>query len=513
MRRAFVALVTAAAASAVSAQSNLPAAREMPPFLAPYYAPVFDVIGKDLALQQHGTKDTITSYFYSTPDQLASLAFESFPCERDRCQVLYNNSVGFFNKQATDNGGRFHQATPTEVSAAWKTGLSDNYAFAAKMPASILFVTYAARVNRHVDTEAFFGDLLIAANRQRYDLLQPGDPFDYGLWATAVHDYARWLLRENKKVEAVKVLSALITGAPYDYEAHIELIENGQDQDVARRSALVVYENAEDPQLVAKAAHYLDRTVPDIATVPEVTRFESGLQLILVVLPPCDIRLVGEVAAIYEKATGIPVHVRRLLDPWYLGEAGRIPDQRYIQQLILQASGPNVNFTGWTRSRYGEELLKSVEKSDALAKYSMQSFVAKLDAKPSQYDAKLFIARLAETLSIYKSSDFRTMYVGVTGVDLYSGDLNYLFSGHLPAGNVFTYNRMLASAAGDRFQSRKRLAERMAKELFPPTFATLGIPRPADPTDPYSYADSVQRVDEKTLTMSAPTKEALDKLR
>jgi hypothetical protein len=33
-------------------------------------------------------------------------------------------------------------------------------------------------------------------------------------------------------------------------------------------------------------------------------------------------------------------------------------------------------------------------------------------------------------------------------------------------------------------------------------------PSPLDPTDPYSYADSVARVDEKTLTLSEPTKQA-----
>jgi len=43
--------------------------------------------------------------------------------------------------------------------------------------------------------------------------------------------------------------------------------------------------------------------------------------------------------------------------------------------------------------------------------------------------------------------------------------------------------------------------------------AASALARPVDPTDPYSYAHSVARVDEKTLTLSEPTKQALDNFR
>jgi hypothetical protein len=49
--------------------------------------------------------------------------------------------------------------------------------------------------------------------------------------------------------------------------------------------------------------------------------------------------------------------------------------------------------------------------------------------------------------------------------------------------------------------------------MVPAAFKQLEIPRPADPTDPYSDAGSVPRLKEKTLTLSPPTQEALDRLR
>jgi predicted Zn-dependent protease len=117
----------------------------------------------------------------------------------------------------------------------------------------------------------------------------------------------------------------------------------------------------------------------------------------------------------------------------------------------------------------------------------------------------------------YRSQDTRVLYVAVTGLDIFLGDTNFVFSaGSVDRGIptiILSYNRMTAKVAGDRFESRKRVATRLAKQLVPPTLRSLGIPRPTDPTDPYSYADSIQRVDEATLMLSTPTKEALDKLR
>jgi hypothetical protein len=72
---------------------------------------------------------------------------------------------------------------------------------------------------------------------------------------------------------------------------------------------------------------------------------------------------------------------------------------------------------------------------------------------------------------------------------------------------------MLAKTLGEPFQSRRRLTERVAKELVPASFKALRIPRPTDPTDPYSYSDGVERLAQKTLTLSSPTKQALDRLR
>jgi hypothetical protein len=72
---------------------------------------------------------------------------------------------------------------------------------------------------------------------------------------------------------------------------------------------------------------------------------------------------------------------------------------------------------------------------------------------------------------------------------------------------------MLAKTLGEPIPSRRRLTERLAKEMVPASFKALRIPRPTDPTDPYSYSSGVDRLDQKTLTLSPATRKALDELR
>jgi hypothetical protein len=109
------------------------------------------------------------------------------------------------------------------------------------------------------------------------------------------------------------------------------------------------------------------------------------------------------------------------------------------------------------------------------------------------------------------------MYVGVTEADIYTGETNYAFTSGWRQGEfaaaISSYARMKSAASSEQYESRKRLIERIAKELVPATLQQLGIPRPIDPADPYSYSDGVDRVSQKTLTLSAPTRAALDRFR
>ena len=106
------------------------------------------------------------------------------------------------------------------------------------------------------------------------------------------------------------------------------------------------------------------------------------------------------------------------------------------------------------------------------------------------------------------------MYVGITEIDIFSGDANFIFSYHgawkRSQASILSYAWMLAKS-NKEYQSRKRLVGRIAKELVPASLKSLGIPRSIDPSCPYSYAGGVRRLDEKTFGLSEQVIEAIKK--
>lgn len=202
----------------------------------------------------------------------------------------------------------------------------------------------------------------------------------------------------------------------------------------------------------------------------------------------------------------MPVKIRRLKEDWKFDAPDRIPEQKRLQQAILQLEKHDVDFSGWTQQRYAEELTDAAKKTDALTAFNARKFLATLNQKSPQYKVDKYLPKLAAILSNYRSPDIRTMYVGVTAANIFLGDANYVFNASQQTqtgmASILSYSVMLAQTLNELGGSRKRLAERIAKELVPASLKALNIPRPSDPTDPYSYSDGIARLDQKTLKLS-----------
>lgn len=489
----------------------------LPPFLPPYYAPALQVGGTPLWLVDHGETNNIPRYVYATDDQAVRLTIESIKCSDAVCKTIFDNSFTFFNTQATKNSGRFRAATPVELRSEWWTGTADVFSLVLRLPNSIAFWTYSVPTGTRIDIGTYQDEITSLANRQRYEEALRLSNIEMGHWAPQIHEFARRLLKDGKKDQALTVLGRLLATSSFNYDAHMDLVANTGDPVIAKNSARIVFENAENPDLTTRAAAVLGLSEPSIESLAPLAKGERGLQLILIPLPPSNVRLIEDAAKIYQKITDVPVKIRRLPEEWQFGRPDRIPDQKRIQQAIVLHTGQDVDFTGWTIERYAEALLRTVESKDALNKFGMRNFVENLNKRPGQYRSDPYLSRFAGMLAKERSDDVRTMYVGVTEANIFSGNTNYIFS-HFAATNragaaLMSYSMMLAKTLGEPYESRKRLAERMAKELVPPSLQQLGIPRATDPSDPYSYSDGVERLAQKTLVLSAPVKEALDKFR
>jgi hypothetical protein len=521
MRTAVTIVLVACVALTAGArgQTGLPPAasgdQDFPAFLPPYFRSVLDLTREHLHLAQQSETNGVTHYLYISEDQADTVGVDNIPCDNTKCDVVFRNARGYVDQQATPAHGWFRAASATEFQAGWRTGLAENATFVYQLPDSILLWSYTTRLEWRTSPDARFKAIGELVARERYSGALARGNVDVGKWDPQILDYAHQLLKVGFKTEARDVLRNLLATTPFDYEAQLDFALLNDDPAAVRDSARAVFDNAEDPTLITRAADFLGQAQP--APPPILSDRETGLQLILIALPPCDLRLLRDAAAIYEKVTGVPVKTARLPAAWEWGTPDRVPEQKLMQTTILELSGPGVDFTGWSLDRYVTALTSASESRDPLTKFYIQDFIRKLAAKHGQYLVDNYVPRLLDLLAPHRSRDNRTMYVGVTEANIYSGDNNYLFSLYTTkngaGASILSYAMMTAAAANEHYQSRNRLTERLAKEMVPASLKILGIARPVDPTDPYSYSDGVERLSQKTLTLSGPTREALDKFR
>jgi predicted Zn-dependent protease len=278
-----------------------------------------------------------------------------------------------------------------------------------------------------------------------------------------------------------------------------------------------VFKNAENRKLIDRAAKALNMSPATLESIPLLEKNETGLQVVLIPLSPCNPWLLEEAAKTYEQITDVPVKIRRLNEVWWFAAPDRVHRQRDIQKALIGMRGEAIDFAGWDRERYASELLKATESEDALSRYQAKTLVGGMNEFSGQFRVGPVLNWLSARLQEYRSDDNRTMYVGITEANIYSGDSNFIFSSGILKGgspvSVLSYSVMLAETLQEEYQSRRRLIERISKELVPASLKQLGIPRPLDPSDPYSYANGVTRLDQKSLVLSNPTKDALKTLR
>jgi len=174
------------------------------------------------------------------------------------------------------------------------------------------------------------------------------------------------------------------------------------------------------------------------------------------------------------------------------------------------------DFSDWSLSKLKEEIKKKAEEESPQAVANIDYLFGRMDEYGYQWDATPMMEHLSHAVAPYFSKDKRTMVVGVTGTDIYTGESNFVFSlyGGLTDSpvSILSYAKMAAKTTGES-QSRKRLTERLAKELVPASLKKLNIPRSMDPQCPYSYSSGLDRLDEKTLELSRPVAAAIERFR
>lgn len=509
-------LVCAFVFSAVLASAAAAGDLRLPSFLPDYYGPVFHSKRRPLTLVTQRETNGVNQCLYSIgSDEVLSI--ENIRGDSPACRARFNNILAHLDQIITTNKGAFVKITRTEFHAEVVLTNMTQTIFAFVLPHSVNVWTHSTATEAASHFHPVFQDILGFVNRQRYEEALKEGNVAMGQWRSSIHDYAEHLLKTGKKAEALVVLHRLLATSPFDYEAHLELMENTPDLMAATNSAEVVFKRAEDCDEISKAARFLGIAAPNLGRFTVLSTNDTGFEVILIPIAPCNPWLLDEVVRTYEGITGVPVKIRRLDQNWVWRSPDRFARQRDIENILIRLAKTNIVFTGWDRNRYLNALTEAVKTRDALSKYWVNDLISKAKSEPGQYRVKPYLYTLCRMLQPYRSRDARTMYVGITEANIYAGDNNYVFSlGGIGAGchaSLMSYYMMQGKVIPQGFDSQRRLVERIAKELVPASLKQLGIPRSTDPTCPYSYSSGLNRLDQKTLKLSDGVKQALIKLR
>ncbi len=488
---------------------------DTPPFLPEYYSPVFN----DLVFVKHATENNIEQFVYEAKDRSFALSVEDIKADRPSSKAILDNIIIYLNNNFQTKEGEFKVIANNKVYAVINEKQFERSVLAHAVPGAVQIWTYTYSYSPYeINAVGSRIDLIQSiANRHRYESALTAGNVSMGYWGADIYDYAVELLEAGKRDEGLAVIKNMLTASPFNYRAHLAFAENTGADEAAINSTKVVFQNAESLSLINKAASRLGVKAKTYESIPVLGKNETGLQVILIPLPPYNPWLLEESAKKYELITGVPVKIRRLKETWKLGVPDRIFRQRDAQSVLQKGENTPVDFSGWDKNRYIKELIKLADNEDPLSAYHIQEFVKAVEVEAGQYYVDPYLDWFIRMLDKYRSDDGRTMYVGITEANIYSGDVNYVFSLYQylkkSGASILSYHMMLGKTLSEEFESRKRLTERIAKELVPASLKSLGIPRSTDPTCPYSYSNGVLRLDQKGLVLSEQVKDALEKLR
>jgi len=286
----------------------------LPSFLPEYYRPIF---GSDrpLFLVNQSATNGVAQFIYSIGANEA-LSVESFNGDAPACRSAFNNILAHLNQVMTTNKGDFVEITETELNAQVALTNMSQTLFVFVLPQAVNIWTHSVVAGSQPQLHLDFRKTCALADRQRYEEALREGNVSLGSWQKTIRRYAKDVLDAGSKREALAILQNLLATSPFDYEAHFQFIENTSDLAAATNSAKTVFKNAENRDQIGRAAKFLVLEPPNLDAIPLLSTNDTGLEVVLIPLPPCNPWLLDEAARMYERITDVPVKIRRLDSEW-----------------------------------------------------------------------------------------------------------------------------------------------------------------------------------------------------
>ena len=305
-------------------------------------------------------------------------------------------------------------------------------------------------------------------------------------------------LEESNPQEAMRLYQEALTHDPWylDYQLLMgHLLYQSGDSSQAIEKATVVYQYAEDTELIQGAKKFLldlgvDLTPEKTVRSPELSR---EIEIVLVPVGQPSQELLGDLRDQLETVMGISYTIEQVgMD---LGGFDRSYTSLFIDEIIHRISRivPEPAFRYFMadlklddrRLRTADGVMKLIERMSSSSSWMTPEMAVELYTTLDSLSGggQFYVDRLLGNLSEFYPSGKKSGikgYLGVTERDLYVKDSNFVCTAAIRGYGITSYYRLLSDLNGEH-PNRPRLVQRTLKRAVSSSFAMLGI---SDCTNP-----------------------------
>ncbi len=320
------------------------------------------------------------------------------------------------------------------------------------------------------------------------------------------------LIEANQLEDAEKYVTKGLEHFPWNLEyqmTYAELLARLGKTEKAKEKATLVFQSGESGELIERARKFLNKNplpeFPEISALPGTNHC-----IVLVPLQECDKWLILRIKEGLSATLGVPVYIQAINTkyPTFSRDRRRIlidgMRQQFIKEIhdieLADAMG-NLNLT---KEDLDEEdnvlkltkyLLRSYS-TEALEEF--EAFLEHSKGKDPQWNADRLKTIFFRAVVPYRRKN--VAYLGITSVDIYARDYNFLFGWANRLCGIMSYCRFTADF-NDDIPNQERLAKRALMQSQSSVGLIYGLKRCTDPTCARAYPNSLSEHDAKKGTL------------
>ncbi|MDP8263767.1 MAG: hypothetical protein P9M13_10770 [Candidatus Ancaeobacter aquaticus] len=334
-------------------------------------------------------------------------------------------------------------------------------------------------------------------------------------------------VKEGSVEKAIELYEAALRSDSWNLERQLKyanlLFQKG-DVESAQERATLVYEYAEDEQLIKQAHKLLKSTGYNVQpSIHDNSNKTTPGSKVLVIVPIGEVNkvLLNEVVDQLEKIIGIDIVIsQKAVNPGAIDRNNAGKYVSFVMERIQKTVKP--------------EFIKHVMKENNLSDSDMKTFIGQVCfiesfmkktkvppesiaefnvnvkklTKQGQYNADRLQSLVLKKAKEDKNQD-AVGYLGVTEKDMYAKENNFLFGWARKGVGVMSYCRFRADFNNEP-QNRERLRNRTVKQAISSIFFVMGISRCSNPSCIRSYPHNLMEHDQKGINLCTWCRKKLD---